>query len=1036
MSVRIITATSSFDGHDAGINYVKNRLLRGGAEIIHLGHNRSVEDVVNSAIQEDVDAIGVSSYQGGHMEYFSYMINLLKKSENSSKVFAGGGATITLNEASQLKKMGVSGVYRTGEDAYINDILNMKKISKKVDEDLVSKIKSNNHFAIGRMISLIELLYEEGDSNNDDEKIKELLSKIKVKRNAKTVGVTGPGGAGKSTFIDEIARRFKREFPNKKLAIISVDPTRKEGGALLGDRIRMNYINHPNIFMRSLASKASLDGLSKAVNDSIDVFNYAGYDLIIIETVGMGQMNMRVSEISDITLYLMTREFGSALQLDKIDMIDNSDYNIVNKMDRPGSKSAFDELVDRAHINQIEYKKKQKVFGIHASDFMDRGVDKTFENIMGDLGFKEKVKYKPFCSEIRTIIPHNRSRYLGEAVDKVKNYNKFVKEQSEIARDLFALERTKNLTENKELDDLIEKTKNKLHPESLKLLQNWDSLENTYKSDEKNKFESLIGTNLYRIELPSTPDLGDRLKFLLKENVPGCFPFTNGVYPFKAGKGQAPTRMFAGLRTPEITNDRFHFLAKGHPVARLSTAFDGLTLYGEDPDVSEGDYGKIGESGVSVCSLDDVKKLYKGFELGNGKMSVSMTINGPAPIMTAMFFNTAIDQQIEKFENQNNRKPDEDQLAKIKEDVFSKIRGTVQADILKEDIAQNSCIFSLEFSLKMMGDMQEFFIKNNVRKFYSVSISGYHIAEAGANPIQQMAYTISNGLTYVEYYLSRGMHIDDISKNLSFFYSTGLDIEYTVIGRVARKLWAIVMRDLYGGDEKSQKMRYHIQTSGRSLQEREADFNDIRTTLQALTAWIDSANSLHTNSYDEAYTTPTKESVKRALAIQSIIGEEFGTANLENLYSGSYSIEKLTDAVEYAILEEMSRINEEGGVLAAIENGYQRRMIQRESVKYQNNISTGKRVIVGVNKYVDPEWTPKASELIRSTDEDKQSQLKALTKFKNRNKDKAPQAIEKLKETARKGNNIFEELMNATRVCSLGQITHALYEVGGKYRRN
>lgn len=1028
MSIRIITATSSFDGHDAGINYVKNRLLREGAEVIHLGHNRSVEEIVNAAIQEDVDAIGISSYQGGHMEYFSYMIGLLKEKGMDSKLFIGGGATVTQEEAEELKKKGVAGVYRTGDENFTGDILSIKR-NVSIPEGLVQKVKENDILAIGKAMSMAESYHEKEDESKH---VKELLEGLKTEKKAKIIGVTGPGGAGKSTFADEIVKRCLNEFPDKKVGIISVDPTKRKGGALLGDRIRMNHIGSPNVFMRSVASRGSTDGIALSVEDAINILNTAGYDLVIVETVGMSQMNTRITEISDLAINVMTREYGSSLQLDKIDMINDADYNVINKIDRQGSESAFDELVDRMHINEMECGKKQKVFGTQANRYNDEGVNILFKNLIGDLGFTQKTEYKPYCSKASPIIPHKRIQYLREAVEKVRGYNSFVEEQVEIARNLSALLRIKNMKCSEDLEELIEKTQKNLHPVCRELLACWEHLENDYSKDE-NSFKTFSGTKLKKVELPKTSDLGERLRFLLKENVPGRFPYANGVYEFQSGKGQAPTRMFAGLRTPKVTNERFHFLSKGHEVARLSTAFDGLTLYGADPDTSKGDYGKIGESGVSVCTLDDVKKLYKGFELADGKMSVSMTINGPAPMMMAMFLNAAIDQQKEKSGKKKFKKSE---LEEMKTDVFQKIRGTIQADILKEDIAQNSCIFSLDFALRLMGDMQQFFIDNKITKFNSVSISGYHIAEAGANPIQQAAYTIANGLTYVEYYLSRGMQIDDIAKNLSFFFSTGLDEEYAVIGRVSRKIWAVAMRDLYGADEKSQKMRYHIQTSGRSLQEREADFNDIRTTLQALTAWADAANSLHTNSYDEAYTTPTKESVKRALAIQSIIREEFGNANLENINSGSYAVENLSEAVENAILEEMLRMDKEGGVLGAIENGYQRRMIQRESAEYQMNVSTGKKVLVGVNKYQDPEWEPKAADLIRSTEEDKQTQLRSLQEFKEKNKNKAPKALSRLKKVAADGGNVFEELMYTARYCSLGQITNALYEVGGKYRRN
>jgi len=1032
--IRIITATSSFDGHDAGINYVKLKLLQQkDFEIIHLAHNRSVEDIVTAAIQENADAIGISSYQGGHMEYFNYMMQLLKENGSGAKIFVGGGATITTGEAEELKRKGIAGVYRTGDYDFVEDILTARQEISSDNIDTISEQAFNgNHQALGQIITWAELFYQPTLPEAIKDKIRNNIDRIKTNRHAKVVGITGSSGAGKSTVIDELVRRFVDEYEDKKVAVISVDPSKQKEGTLLGDRIRMNYISAPRVFMRSVGSRGAADGLSNAVEDMIEIFNSAGFGLIIVETLGIDQLNSRITEISDLAINIMTSEYGSPTQLDKKEIISEAQYNVVNKFDRRGSKSAFDELNNRMHIALFEKGRKQKLFGTNASRFNDSGMDTLFRNLMADLHFGKDVKYEPYYPDVRLIIPHERIQYLGSALIAVRSYRNFVAKQISIASELYALETVKSLKELPEIEELISKKKEELHPGCRMLLEHWDDIVAGYVNNERNQIVTHSGTKLHRVAVPRTKDLGEKLRFLLMENMPGEFPYTNGVYPFKSEKGQVPTRMFAGLQTPQATNERFHFLSKDYDVPRLSTAFDGLTLYGADPDISPGDYGKIGESGVSICTVDDVARLFKGFELGDGTMSVSMTINGPAPIMLAMFFNTAIDQKVQKYEAKGIKVNEQE----IKKEVLQNIRGTIQADILKEDIAQNSCIFSLDFALKMMGDVQQYFIDNNVNKFNSISISGYHIAEAGANPIEQVAFTLANGLTYVEYFISRGMHIDDIGKNLSFFFSTGLDEEYSVIGRVARRIWAVVMRDVYGANEKTQKMRYHIQTSGRSLQERESDLNDIRTTLQALTAWQDSANSLHTNSFDEAYTTPTRESVYRALGIQRIIQEEFGYGKFENINSGSFAIEELSDAVENAILLEFARLNEEGGVLGAIENGYQRRKIQGSSFKYELDIRRSKRIVVGVNKYQNEAWQPSKAELIRSREEHKHTQLSNLAEFKEKHKDSAPQALESLKKVVRKGGNIFEELMNTTRYCSLGQITNALYEVGGRYRRS
>ncbi len=1067
--VRVVTASSLFDGHDAAINIMRRILQASGAEVIHLGHNRSVEEVVNAAIQEDVQAIAVSSYQGGHMEYFKYMIDLLKeRGAEHIKVFGGGGGVIIPREIKELHDYGVAWIFspedgrRLGLQGMINEILKMSDFDppRNIEKDK-QKLREGDHQAIARLITYVE-------KQDDDPAKQALLEELHKNSNPNlpVLGITGTGGAGKSSLTDELVLRFLHHFPDKKIAIISVDPTkRKTGGALLGDRIRMNAINNKRVYMRSMATRDSKTELSNATKAVLDVVRAADFDLIIVETSGIGQGDAEITEITDLTMYVMTAEYGAPSQLEKIDMIDFADFIAINKFEQRGALDALKQVRKQYERSRGLFGKDPEtfpVFGTSASRFNDPGVNRLFKAIIdkinedGHWGEPEKLKSVVEVKEQhQAIIPPDRINYLREISETVRNYHKKVEEQSEIARKLYQLHGARNVLKDKEavkaIEELIEIYEKKLDPETKEKLEKWDEMKEKYESDTftykvrdkeftvELKSESLAGTKIPKVAFPKYEDWGDRVKWLMRENVPGEFPYTAGVFPFKR-KGEDPTRMFAGEGTPERTNKRFHYLSKDQPAKRLSTAFDSVTLYGEDPDYRPDIYGKIGESGVSVCTLDDMKKLYKGFDLTAPNTSVSMTINGPAPIMLAFFFNTAIDQQVEKFKEREGREPTKEEYEQIKKETLQVVRGTVQADILKEDQGQNTCIFSTEFALRMMGDIQQYFIDNNVRNYYSVSISGYHIAEAGANPITQLAFTLANGFTYVEYYLSRGMHIDDFAPNLSFFFSNGLDPEYTVIGRVARRIWAIVMREKYGASERSQKLKYHIQTSGRSLHAQEMDFNDIRTTLQALLALQDNTNSLHTNAYDEAVTTPTEESVRRAMAIQLIINKEFGLMKNENPLQGSFIIEELTDLVEEAVLKEFERLNDRGGVLGAMERQYQRSKIQEESLYYESLKHSGELPIIGVNTFLNPNPNVEEEidnmELARATKEEKELQIKNLNEFKERNKDKVDEALRRLQDVARSNGNIFEELMETVKVASLGQITRALYEVGGEYRRN
>jgi methylmalonyl-CoA mutase len=1073
-NVRFVTAASLFDGHDASINIMRRILQASGVEVIHLGHNRSVEEIVNAAIQEDAQGIAISSYQGGHVEYFKYIIDLLKeKNASHIKVFGGGGGVIVPSEIRELHEYGVARIFSPddgrehGLQGMINQMIEQTDYPTPKDvEKEINELRNRNWNAIGRLITLAE---ENVDKQNQEvaatlEKVNAMVETVPV------LGITGTGGAGKSSLTDELVRRYLEQFPDKTIAILSVDPSKqKTGGALLGDRIRMNAINSPRVYMRSLATRKSNSELSKAISDAINIVKAAGYDFIIVETSGIGQGDANIAEVCDVAMYVMTSEFGAPTQLEKIDMIDYADIIAINKFERRGSEDALRDVKKQWKRSRNLFDLKDEdvpVYGTIASQFNDPGTNVLFVNLMRIVSEKTGAEWKTTLdipkevqSKKKYIIPSDRVHYLAEIVSTVQQYKKFTEQQVQIARKLFQLKGAKEelLAQagelaadlQQELTKLIAHYEEKLHPESKKILENWKVLKEAYQQDElvtkvrdkevvtKLYTTSLSGTRIPKVALPKFEDWGEILRWSMSENVPGYFPYTAGVFPFKRDS-EDPKRQFAGEGTPERTNRRFHYLSKDDTAKRLSTAFDSVTLYGEDPDYRPDIYGKIGTSGVSVCTLDDMKKLYAGFDLCHPSTSVSMTINGPAPIILAMYMNTAIQQQIDAFKEANGREPNAEEAEEIKAKTLKSVRGTVQADILKEDQGQNTCIFSTEFALRMMGDIQEYFIKNYVRNYYSVSISGYHIAEAGANPISQLAFTLANGFTYVEYYLSRGMNIDDFAPNLSFFFSNGLDPEYSVLGRVARRIWAVVMKNKYGANERSQKLKYHIQTSGRSLHAQEMDFNDIRTTLQALMAIYDNCNSLHTNAYDEAITTPTENSVRRAMAIQMIITKELGLAKNENSLQGSFIIEELTDLVEEAVLAEFQRISDRGGVLGAMETQYQRSKIQEESLYYETLKHNGELPIIGVNTFLNPNSSEEdyEIELARATEDEKVQQITNLRAFQDRHKDAVGPALQRLKEVARSGGNIFEELMETVKVASLGQITSALYEVGGQYRRN
>jgi len=1053
---RVITAASLFDGHDAAINMVRRLLQELGCEVIHLGHDRSVEEIVMSAIQEDPHAVAISSYQGGHMEYFQYLSKRLKE-ENLEhvKIFGGGGGVILPEEADKLEKNGITKIFRPEDGAskgligMIQEVIDLCDINP---EDLTIP-NTNNHLSLSRKLTYVE--------NNKKINFK------KSKKNPKIIGITGTGGSGKSSLIDELILRFSRGEPNKKIAILAADPTRaRTGGALLGDRIRMNAIYGGNVFFRSLATRSRM-ALSSIIGKAIEAVKSEDFDLIFVETAGIGQADNPLENIVDLSIYVMTSEYGAPSQLEKIEMLDTADLIVLNKYDHRAGEDALRDI--QKQVRRLKNQghgdlDNQPVFATIASQFADPGVNELYETIKILVGLsleKENQKNKAVRPTKHVLIPGNRERYLAEISETVHNYKKNVTKLEDIAEQLQAISLIlkknkinipKNYTQfpnpkQKSLEMDFNKSLEKLGDTGLNALRMYDDLKKynesklTYSIRGKDInvqtfSESLAGTKISKVSIPKYRSWADRIKWILLENTPGKFPFTQGVFDFRRS-GEDPTRMFAGEGPPEQTNKRFHLLAESEPYNRLSTAFDSVTLYGRSPESRPDIYGKVGESGVSIATVEDMGRLYRGFDLCDPATSVSMTINGPAPTILAFFLNTALNQQVEKFKKTNSRIPDQEELKAIKELTFSSVRGTVQADIFKEDQAQNTCIFSTEFSLKLMGDMQEWFVNNKVKNFYSVSISGYHIAEAGANPITQLALTLSNGFTYIEYYLSRGMSIDDFAKNLSFFFSCGLDPEYQVLGRVARRIWAIALREKYGSNIRSQKLKYHIQTSGRSLHAQEIQFNDIRTTLQALMAYYDRCDSLHTNAYDEAICTPTEESVRRALAIQQIITKELGTAKCENILQGSFFIEELTELVENAVLKEFESINRRGGVLGAMELGYQRSKIQEESLHYEHLKHSGELPVVGVNTFIGENTEPVIpQEITRSRDEDRDNCVKRVKEFENNNAKKSSEMLKKLQKVALDGGNIFEQLMETSNYASLGQITNALFKVGGKYRRN
>lgn len=1075
--VRFVTAASLFDGHDAAINIMR-RILQGmGAEVIHLGHNRSVDEVVTAALQEDVQGIAISSYQGGHVEYFQYMVDLLRQRGGAHiQVFGGGGGVIVPAEIRALQDYGVARIY-SPEDGQRMGLQGMiGEMVMRCDADLsphapkdIAALQGHGDAAWRALAQAITAL----ENGKADPAFKAALA-AQPKR-APVLGITGTGGAGKSSLTDELIRRLRLDQGDAlSIAVISIDPSRrKSGGALLGDRIRMNAISPwqrgPRVFMRSLATRDFGSEISQALPDVLLACQAAGFDLIVVETSGIGQGDAAIVPLVDVPLYVMTPEFGAASQLEKIDMLDFAEFVAINKFDRKGAADAWRDVAKQVQRNREAWGKKAEempVFGTMASRFNDDGVTALYQALaerLKGLGLPLAEGRLPrVATRVSThqtpIVPPARVRYMADIADTVRGYKRRAREQAKLAREVQQLRESSRMlyeaipSKHRARDALEEQAQireAKLDATSKQLLAQWPAMQQAYAGDEyvvkiRDKeirtqlvSTTLSGNKIRKVALPQYEDHGEILKWLLLENVPGSFPYTAGVFAFKR-EGEDPTRMFAGEGDAFRTNRRFKLLSEGMPAKRLSTAFDSVTLYGNDPDLRPDIYGKVGNSGVSIATLEDMKVLYSGFDLTNPGTSVSMTINGPAPTILAMFMNTAIDQNLEKFRTDNGREPTPDETAKIREWVLANVRGTVQADILKEDQGQNTCIFSTEFSLKVMGDIAEWFVHHDVRNFYSVSISGYHIAEAGANPISQLAFTLSNGFTFVEAYLARGMHIDDFAPNLSFFFSNGMDPEYTVLGRVARRIWATAMRDRYGANERSQKLKYHIQTSGRSLHAQEIAFNDIRTTLQALIAIYDNCNSLHTNAYDEAITTPTEESVRRAMAIQLIINREWGLAKNENPNQGAFVIDELTELVEEAVLSEFERIAERGGVLGAMETGYQRGKIQEESLHYEMLKHTGEHPIIGVNTFRNPHGdpVPEHIELARSTEDEKQSQLQRLQAFHAAHAHEAPAMLQRLKQAVIDNQNVFAVLMDAVRVCSLGQITNALFEVGGQYRRS
>jgi len=1086
--VRFVTAASLFDGHDASINIMRRILQASGCEVVHLGHNRSVREIVDCALQEDAHGIAVSSYQGGHVEFFKYMIDLLREAgAGHIKVFGGGGGVIVPAEIRTLHDYGVTRIFspedgaKLGLQGMINEIVaacdvDLAREDVPAPDDVAGTMDGPTPQRQARLARLISALEAESLPAKARD---EMLARVADSKTP-VLGITGTGGAGKSSLTDELVRRFRFDQDDRlRIAILSIDPSRrKSGGALLGDRIRMNAIQHQNIYMRSLATRDTGTEISKALPDAIAACKLAGFDLIVVETSGIGQGDAAIVPHVDVSLYVMTPEFGAASQLEKIDMLDFADFVAINKFDRKGAKDALRDVRKQYQRNRELFAKNpddMPVYGTIAARFADEGVTALYQSIRTALGAAGLAlmegKLPPAKHKASTnrdvIVPANRARYLAEIAETMRGYHAWAADQSRVARERQHLrEARRMLLGRKEssasaaaagddaaldarFESALTETDARLDGRCRKLLAMWPKTVQSYSGDEyvvkirdrevrtKLTTTSLSGTRIPKVVLPKFEDEGEILRWQLRENVPGSFPYTAGVFAFKR-ENEDPTRMFAGEGDAFRTNRRFKRVSEGMPAKRLSTAFDSVTLYGNDPDRRPDIYGKVGNSGVSIATLDDMKALYDGFDLVDPATSVSMTINGPAPTILAFFMNTAIEQQVDKFRTDNGRDPTDGEAQKIEAWTLENVRGTVQADILKEDQGQNTCIFSTEFSLKVMGDIQEFFVRHKVRNFYSVSISGYHIAEAGANPISQLAFTLSNGFTFVEAYLARGMHVDDFAPNLSFFFSNGMDPEYTVLGRVARRIWAVAMRERYGANERSQKLKYHVQTSGRSLHAQEIQFNDIRTTLQALIAIYDNCNSLHTNAFDEAITTPTDDSVRRAIAIQLIINREWGLAKNENPNQGAFVIDELTDLVEEAVLKEFEAISERGGVLGAMETGYQRGKIQEESLLYEHRKHDGSYPIIGVNTFRNPHGdpVPEKLELARSTEEEKESQLSRLADFHARHAHDAPAALARLKKTALAGGNVFAELMSAARVCSLGQITNALFEVGGQYRRS
>jgi methylmalonyl-CoA mutase len=1107
--VRVVTAASLFDGHDAAINIMRRIIQTTGCEVIHLGHDRSVEEVVNCAIQEDVQAIAMTSYQGGHTEYFKYMFDLLKeKGAGHIKIFGGGGGTILPEEIKELHEYGITRLYHPddgrsmGLQGMINDLVSKSDFPTGNNVNVkAEQLKDKNPVQLAQVISAAENFPEENKALIDAVKSLAQNSKVPV------LGITGTGGAGKSSMVDELVRRFILDFPEKHIGIISVDPSKKKtGGALLGDRIRMNSIKHPHVYMRSLATRQSNLALSKHVAEAVDVLKAAQFDLIILETSGIGQSDTEIMDHSDMALYIMTPEFGAATQLEKIDMLDFADVVAINKFDKRGALDAIRDVRKQFKRNHQLWDVEDEtlpVIGTIASQFNDPGTNRLYKMIIDKVVEKtgaplhSSFEITDEMSEKIFIIPPHRTRYLSEISENNRGYDKWVNDQCNVIEKLYGLHTAMETIEDEELKKHLQasfdRIKLDLDPHNWQIIQEWESKKASYAQEEYSflvrgkeikvaaSTRSLSNSRIPKVSTPKYRSWGDILRWSLQENVPGEFPYTAGIYPFKR-EGEDPTRMFAGEGGPERTNRRFHYVSLGMPAKRLSTAFDSVTLYGNDPGYRPDIYGKVGNSGVSICCLDDAKKLYSGFDLADAKTSVSMTINGPAPMLLGFFMNAAIDQQCEKYIRENSLENLVEQKLKakwedrglsrpmyqgplpegndglglmllgitgdevleaevynkIKAETLSAVRGTVQADILKEDQAQNTCIFSTEFALRLMGDVQQYFIDQQVRNFYSVSISGYHIAEAGANPITQLAFTLANGFTYVEYYLSRGMDINAFGPNLSFFFSNGIDPEYAVIGRVARKIWAKALSKKYGANPRAQMLKYHIQTSGRSLHAQEIDFNDIRTTLQALYAIYDNCNSLHTNAYDEAITTPTEESVRRAMAIQLIINRELGLAKNENPLQGSFIIEELTELVEEAVLSEFDRITERGGVLGAMETMYQRSKIQEESMHYEMLKHTGEYPIIGVNTFLNSKGSPTVvpGEIIRATPEEKEYQIQMLENLHKMSPDKMQDSLNKIRHAAIQNENIFEVLMTATKYCSLGQLTQSMFEVGGQYRRN